>query len=92
MSLYDNFNQKDLVDLLKAYDSYISNAAEAGLLTTGWTLVCVEEFYHHEYQNVWDPQKGDASFDYMYEPVGLVRASRGKLGNHRALISRRKPM
>ena len=67
MSLYDNFNQKDLVDLLKAYDSYISNAAEAGLLTTGWTPVCVEEFYHHEYQNVWDPQKGDASFDYMYE-------------------------
>ena len=67
MSLYDHFKQEDLVDLLKAYDSYISNAAEAGLLTTGWTPVCVEEFYQHEYQNVWDPEKGDASFDYMYK-------------------------
>lgn len=67
MYLYDHFPQEDLVDLLRAYDCYISTAADAGLLTTGWTPVCVEEFYENEYQNVWDPEKGDESFYYMYE-------------------------
>lgn len=64
MSLYENFNQKDLVDLLDAYDSYIATAVDAGLLNTGWTPVCVEEFYGSEYQNVW---RQGGSFDYMYE-------------------------
>ena len=67
MSLYDNFPQETLVDLLRAYDSYIITAADAGLLTTGWTPVSVEEFYDHEYQNVWDKEKGDESFYYMYD-------------------------
>ena len=52
MSFFDNFPQETLVDLLKAYDSYISTAAAAGLLTTGWTPVCISEFYDCEYQNV----------------------------------------
>lgn len=64
MSIYDNFKQEDLVDLLKAYDSYVSTAADAGLLTSGWTPVCVEEFYDNEYQNVW---KQGESFDYLYD-------------------------
>lgn len=64
MNLYDNFKQEDLVDLLKAYDSYIATAADAGLLKTGWTPVCVEEFYENEYQNVW--QQGE-SFDYLFD-------------------------
>lgn len=67
MSFYDNFKQEDLADLLRAYDSYISTAADAGLLTTGWTPVCVAEFYDTEYQNVWDSEKGDESFYYMYD-------------------------
>lgn len=67
MSVYDHFSQEALADLLRAYDCYISTAADAGLLTTGWTPVCVEEFYDHEYQEVWDREKGDESFYYMYE-------------------------
>lgn len=67
MSFYDNLPQATLADLLRAYDCYISTAADAGLLTTGWTPVCVEEFYNCEYQNVWDAAKDDESFYYMYE-------------------------
>lgn len=79
MSFFDNFPQETLVDLLKAYDSYISTAADAGLLTTGWTPVCVQEFYECEYENVWDPEKGDESFYYMYDNVEkMVSPNYGK--------------
>ena len=78
MSFFDNFPQETLVDLLKAYDSYISTAAAAGLLTTGWTPVCISEFYDCEYQNVWDPEKGDESFYYMYENVEAMLSAESR--------------
>ena len=72
MGFFDNFKQETLVDLLKAYDSYIATAADAGLFETGWIPVCVQEFYENEYQSMWTPEKGDASFDYMFDPEDRV--------------------
>lgn len=66
MSFYNSLPQETLADLLRAYDSYIDSAVTAGLFQSGWKPACVEDFYHSEYQEIWDPQKGDESFDYMF--------------------------
>lgn len=64
---FENLTKDELIDLLKAYDSYIVAAADSGRLKTGWAPVCIAEFYSCEYQEVW--LKGD-SFDYMYDQEG----------------------
>jgi len=66
---YEHLTQEELIDLINAYDSYIMCAADAGMLVSGWTPVCIDEFYQHEYQEVW-LQGG--SFDYFYDEEELV--------------------
>lgn len=60
----EQLSKEELVDLLKAYDAYITAAADAGRLTTGWVPVCIAEFYACEYQEIWC--QGE-TFDYMYD-------------------------
>ncbi len=69
MGFLNELSRDELADLLRAYDCYISTATDAGLLTTGWEPVCLEEFYGSEYRNVWDSEKGAESFYYMYDAV-----------------------
>ncbi len=66
MENLEHLSKDELIDLLKAYDSYIIAAADSGRLSTGWTPVCISEFYSCEYQDVW--RQGE-SFDYMYDYV-----------------------
>lgn len=68
MGLYENLNKEELVDLLKAYDSYIIAAADSGRLKTGWVPVCVSEFFNCEYQDIWCQGQ---NFDYMFEEPDL---------------------
>ena len=63
MTNFDNLTKEELIDLLKAYDAYISTAADAGRLNTGWVPVCISEFFSGEYQDVW---RAGQNFDYMY--------------------------
>ena len=55
-------SREQLAGLLSAYDSYIVTAFDARLPETGWTPVCVSEFYENEYRNVWLSGRG---FGYM---------------------------
>lgn len=61
--IYGNLDHRNLLDLIHAYDLYISTAADADLFAQGWTPVCVEEFYENEYQSVW--VRG-GNFNYLY--------------------------
>ena len=63
MTNLDQLSKEELIDLLNAYDAYISTAADAGRLTTGWVPVCISEFFSCEYQDVW---RAGQTFDYMY--------------------------
>jgi len=69
--VYKNLSQEELCDLLRAYDTYIYKANEAGLLKSGWTPHDVTLFYSEEYLTVWKI-RGDAEnvdyncWNYMY--------------------------
>ena len=41
-----------LMQLLAAYDRYIQNANDEDRFESGWRPVCIEEFYHSEFQEV----------------------------------------
>lgn len=70
MAIYDHLKQEELVDLLQAYDQYITEAANANAFRTGWVPVCIEEFFETEYQEIW---KADQSFsEYFYEGVEMA--------------------
>lgn len=47
-----DLSQKELLDLLAEYDSYIQNANDEDYYTDGWRPVCVNEFYDCEYQEI----------------------------------------
>jgi hypothetical protein len=69
--IYRNLSQDDMYDLLRAYDTYIYKASEAGLFQKGWQPHDVTTFYNDEYQTVWK-NKGDSEnaeydcWNYMY--------------------------
>lgn len=71
MGLYESLNKEELVDLLKAYDSYIIAAADSGRFKTGWVPVCISEFFNCEYQDVWCQGQ---NFEYMFEAPALKHA------------------
>lgn len=64
MENYERLSKEELIDLLKAYDCYITTAVDAGRMQTGWAPVCLAEFYSCEYQDVW---RAGQKFDYMYD-------------------------
>lgn len=70
MAIYDHLKQEELLDLLQAYDRYISEAADANVFRTGWVPVCIEEFYESEYQDVW--KAGHPFSEYFYEAVDMA--------------------
>lgn len=70
MAIYEDLNKEELLDLLKAYESYIVEASNSNAFQTGWTPVCIEEFYTEEYQGLW--KKGEDFSNYFYEAVDFT--------------------
>lgn len=64
MTNLNKLSKAELMDLINAYDAYIIAAADSGRLKTGWTPVCISEFYGCEYQDIW---RAGQNFDYMYD-------------------------
>lgn len=45
-----NLRQHDLLELIKSYDMYIQDANNKDLFSMGWRPVCIEEYYHNDFQ------------------------------------------
>ena len=46
-----DLTKEELLSLLKAYDGYIQDANDGDLYQDGWKPVCIEEFYHNDYED-----------------------------------------
>lgn len=57
-------SKDELLDLLNAYDAYVKAGCNPALAITGWTPVCVREFFECEYRNVW---LAGGDFSYLEE-------------------------
>ena len=42
--------KEELIDLIRAYDSYIQYANDRQLYLDGWRPVCIEEFYYNDFE------------------------------------------
>nr|DAM23887.1 MAG TPA: hypothetical protein [Caudoviricetes sp.] len=46
----DKLTEHELLKLITAYDSYIQRANDECLYKDEWYPVCIEEFYHNEFE------------------------------------------
>lgn len=43
-------SRDELIELIKAYNSYIQDANDGELYSDGWKPVCVNEFYDNDFE------------------------------------------
>ncbi|MDQ0255547.1 hypothetical protein J2S74_002929 [Evansella vedderi] len=51
-SFLDELDHNVRISLIKSYDYYIQDANNEGLFDEGWRPVCIEEYYHNEFQDI----------------------------------------